>query len=662
MTTVDRVLAIYCAPPGHLSLVPIRHDHNASLWRIDGTRIELERYWEFERISGLKNHGRSLHDPATLAAFVDHLLRGEGLTRADVSSVWGTPGIATGCPHVERFSDTGLPMHSLAHLFCAIAMDTEVLRRETIVGLALDGGPDLLEDRASSRHWYAGCVSRAGEIEYVGVQSPGRLWVEAGRKYQREPGTLMALASAATCAVELDIPAMLAGRTFFGAEDGVTAGRLTLRFHDIVAGRLGDPAGRAASCYDARFSSEDNIQSAVMKLVQQASISIVEQEVARLLAEYDVDPRKSYLALSGGYALNCPTNSTLMDRFGFLGLLAPPCPNDSGQSMGVALLGLHAEGRLVCSDFALGTAFHGNTDLRLAEALATFPEHVEDVAELDERRFVLDLINGPVAWVNGAAEIGPRALGHRSLLGDPRRQETKDRLNEVKRRQWWRPVAPVVQEDRVAEWFENTRRSPYMLEVFRIRADRAGEVPAIVHLDGTARVQTLAERDDPLLYAMMSAFDQEAGVPLLANTSLNDKGEPIVDDAVHAINFCVRKGISVLYVGGRRIQLRHIDAEPTDPAERYDPFVQQEQEADWKRFWTDWLAQGHSVETLFLYTHSPDLRRLFPGDSPPRRLDEFASRALRLNATERAWVRHRMNKYSPDLMSWPPPQISSWED
>jgi hypothetical protein len=266
MTAVDRVLASYCAPPGHFSLVPIRHDHNASLWRIDATRIELERYWEFERISGWKHHGLSLHDPARLADFIDDLLRGDGLTRADVSAVWGTPGIATGCPHVERFADTGLPVHSLAHLFSAIAVDTTILRQETIVGLAMDGGPDLLEDLATPRYCYAGCVSRAGAVDYVGVQSPARLWIEAGRKYEREPGTLMALASATTCAVGSDLPAMLA----------------------------------AASSYDVRFGLDDNVQSAVMKLVQQASTLVVMQEVQRLLTEHGVDPTQAYLAGSGG--------------------------------------------------------------------------------------------------------------------------------------------------------------------------------------------------------------------------------------------------------------------------------------------------------------------------------------------------------------------------
>jgi hypothetical protein len=163
-----------------------------------------------------------------------------------------------------------------------------------------------------------------------------------------------------------------------------------------------------------------------------------------------------------------------------------------------------------------------------------------------------------------------------------------------------------------------------------------------------------------VLYRLIAAFGRATGVPLLANTSLNDKGEPIADDAVHAMNFCIRKDIPVLYVGGSRIRLRPADGGPTAPEDRCDTFVRQQ--ADWIRLWADWQARGHSAETLFVYAHSPELRGLFPDDTDPARLDALVSRVLRMNANERTWARNRLANYGPDQTQWPPPPLADWED
>lgn len=643
------VFAIYGSPPGLLSLAPLRHDHNASLWRIEERKITLQRYWEFERISGEKHHSMPLHDPDALHAFIDSLLRSEGLTRADLSAIWGTPGLDTGRPLADSFADVDLPIHSLAHLFSAIAVDTEILRTQTILGMALDGAPDFVQERDNRRRWYACCVARAGNLEYCHVESPGALWLQSSKAYQREEGTLMALASATTCAVPADVSQTLGSLTFFGVDDTLTNRRVIVNaFDKLVRDTLAQPGDRAGYGYDRRFDHEDNVQSAAMKLVQEASMTIVERNIVRVVDEYGLDPAATYLALSGGFALNCPTTSAMMERFGFRGLLAPPCVNDSGQSLGLALLGLHTSRQLSDRHFQLGHAFHGSADLQLDRAVQRYGEFVEDVAELDEDRFVSDLEDGPVVWVSGAAEIGPRALGHRSLLGDPRRPGTKVRLNELKRRQWWRPVAPIVLEEHVSEWFADARRSPYMLEVFRVRAERADQVPAILHLDGTARLQTLAERDDALLHGLISAFARRTGVPILANTSLNDKGEPIVDDAAQAFNFCLRKGLSVLYVDGKRIRLRTnapVTARPEGPEPRHQFFADQRDARS--RLWAEWLALGHTAEALFVYARSPALRRTFEVAGSAEKLHRVVSGILRLDHYERTRVRQLVERYGP---------------
>lgn len=182
------------------------------------------------------------------------------------------------------------------------------------------------------------------------------------------------------------------------------------------------------------------------------------------------------------------------------------------------------------------------------EALAEFAPWIEEVSDFRADEFVQDLTDDVMVWVDGAAEMGPRALGHRSMLGDPRSEKVKDLLNEYKLRQWWRPVAPIVMAEYVGDWFEQTRLSPYMLEAGRVRDEVRDMVPAILHLDGTARHQTLTERENPLLHRAIEAFRAATGVPIVCNTSLNDKGEPIVDTAAEALTFCVRKGIRVAYV------------------------------------------------------------------------------------------------------------------
>ena len=242
------------------------------------------------------------------------------------------------------------------------------------------------------------------------------------------------------------------------------------------------------------------------------------------------------------------------------------------------------------------------------------------------------MVAGPVAWADGRAEVGPRALGHRSLLADPRRSATKDRLNEVKQRQWWRPVAPIVLEDQVGEWFDGGRRSPSMLETFAVRAERRDQVPAIAHLDGTARVQTLAPSDDEALYRAIQAFSATTGVPMLCNTSLNDKGEPIVATASQALNFCLRKGIGVAYLGGRRVALRPagpgLPALPDGPGERQGHlFAGQEPERD--AIWHRWLDGGLGPEELYVLTRSPELHARARDAEGQRSLKAVAAVAAR---------------------------------
>jgi carbamoyltransferase len=155
-----------------------------------------------------------------------------------------------------------------------------------------------------------------------------------------------------------------------------------------------------------------------------------------------------------------------------------------------------------------------------------------------------------VGWVQGGAEFGPRALGHRSILADPRSVKSKERLDsEIKKREWFRPYAPSVLAEHADEYFEMLGPSPYMLLAVNTRPEVRDKVPGIVHVDGSARVQTVERQIEPLYHRLISKFHEIAGVPLVLNTSFNGYGEPMVETPEDAIDAMHSMGLDALAVG-----------------------------------------------------------------------------------------------------------------
>lgn len=560
------VVSAYLSPPDLRGFTTHRHDQCVALWKVEDSVITLTRYWEVERLSGLKHHEMPLYDAGRSPDdLLDQLLAREGVSRDAVTEIWGTPGLAGATP-LPKLDSHGLPIHSLAHLFSGLCLDTARLRDSTIVALAIDGGPDYtLEPGVLGDKWYAGALARQGEVRLIPVESPGMLWAVAEQHFRQEPGTLMALAQASPVTIDGDLAVLTAERYWGGHQ-------LMGRCHALVGALIDRARDEISSGYGyagCEFTRDDLVASAVMKIIQAASIAIVKRNVDTLLERGGIRPEEAYLSLSGGYALNCPTNSRLVSAYGFRGLLAPPCANDSGQALGLGMLGFYARGDLRTRDLVTHLPYAGENRLRVEDAVARWKDWIVDVQDFDEGIFVEDVRRHPVAWVDGAAEVGPRALGHRSILGDPTRPETKQIMNRIKQRQWWRPVAPIVLEDQVGEWFVGGRPSPFMLETFPVAPEYQPLIPAIMHLDGTARIQTLSAADEPFLARALSAFHTASGVPVICNTSLNDRGEPIANDAGEALNFCVRKGIKIAYVGRRRFQLDVTRAPaPAEPERR----------------------------------------------------------------------------------------------
>lgn len=136
--------------------------------------------------------------------------------------------------------------------------------------------------------------------------------------------------------------------------------------------------------------------------------------------------------------------------------------------------------------------------------------------------------NKVIGWFQGRMEFGPRALGGRSILASPIDAAMQAKLNDIKDREDFRPVAPVVLEEDAPDWFENARYSPFMLFIYNVKPDKADKIPAVRHVDGTARIQTINRQQHPCYYALLSEFKKLTGVPVLVNTSFNTRGEPIV--------------------------------------------------------------------------------------------------------------------------------------
>jgi len=260
----------------------------------------------------------------------------------------------------------------------------------------------------------------------------------------------------------------------------------------------------------------------------------------------------SRLCLAGGVALNSVANSRILNGSGrFDHLFVQPAANDSGGALGAALWVHHqlGEQRIPLMDHAFWGPSYSRDQVRRA-----LVQHRIDFLELENPiDVVAHLIadGAVVGWFQGRAEWGPRALGNRSILADPRRKDMKDILNSrVKFRESFRPFAPAILKDRVGEYFVHGHDSPFMLLVEKIRPEKRDEIPAVTHVDGTGRLQTVSRDTNPSFYDLISAFDRLTGVPVLLNTSFNIKGQPIVLTPEDAIDCFRITDIDVLYAEG----------------------------------------------------------------------------------------------------------------
>ncbi|MGO8992426.1 MAG: carbamoyltransferase [Polyangiaceae bacterium] len=276
-----------------------------------------------------------------------------------------------------------------------------------------------------------------------------------------------------------------------------------------------------------------------------------EEALLQLVKEITTATGSRNLCLAGGVALNSKANGELL-RSGFVdNIYIQPAAGDDGTAIGAAY-GVYSRLGLPVPRMPSGHSYLGpaSTNEVIEAALQVYKLPYERDANPSRRAAELLAQNRLVGWFQGRMEFGPRALGNRSILADPRFAENRDRVNDaVKFRENWRPFAPSVLADRAAEYFDDFYPSPYMILTFWANKKKAHEIPAVVHVDGSARVQSVERAVNPRYYDLIEEFGRLTGVPIVMNTSFNLKGDPIVCTPKDAIQTFYTSGLDDLVIG-----------------------------------------------------------------------------------------------------------------
>lgn len=309
------------------------------------------------------------------------------------------------------------------------------------------------------------------------------------------------------------------------------------------------------NCFPYESGNSDEIMSyanfaaSVQKALEDTLIGFVKElkEVTRM----------DNLVISGGIALNCSANGKIVKTGIFKNVFVPPFPSDAGTAVGAALeiyhklFGkAHTESKLVMA--GLGTSYSQET---VISELKPYVDSNSISYSIKDERELYDFVAKAIAdgniigWMQDGFEAGPRALGYRSLLADPRTRRSLIRLNKVKQREMWRPIAPSVLSEKYSEYFEGNADSRYFMNVAAIVLEnKRKEIPAVVHVDTTARPQAVTCKQQKY-YNLLSAFYRLTGVPVLCNTSFNRKGEPLVNTPKDAIECFLNCEIDMLVIG-----------------------------------------------------------------------------------------------------------------
>lgn len=366
--------------------------------------------------------------------------------------------------------------------------------------------------------YYLGFKVNSAEYKVMGLAPYGQ-----PNYYDRIANNLMAIGSEGSFKLNMD---------YFAYQYGLRM--INRRFEELFEG----PPREPESPLEQRHK---DIAASIQKITEEVMLKLA-------ASAYEMTGSEN-LCLAGGVALNCVANGRILREGPFKRIFIQPAAGDAGGAIGVAAYIYHS---------LLGNP--RNSPLRDAYLGPSYSsEEIESLLKSKGVRFTVlgreELLTtvarliadqSVVGWFQGRMEFGPRALGNRSILADARRAENKDRVNlKIKFRESFRPFAPSILEDRCSEYFELDCPSPYMLLVAQVRADKR-VLPAVTHVDGSARIQTVSRDTNPLFYDLISEFDKQTGVPVIINTSFNVRGEPIVCTPQDALRCFMRTDMDYL--------------------------------------------------------------------------------------------------------------------
>jgi len=322
-----------------------------------------------------------------------------------------------------------------------------------------------------------------------------------------------------------------------------TLGRL---FSDAMAGRLRSPARQPGDALEPRHR---NLAASLQARLEEVYLGML-----RKLAK---NAGRKAVCLAGGVAFNCVANGKIFDQTPFEQVYVQPAAGDGGLAVGAAYHVWHetlGKPRSFVMDHAYWGPGYTPAEIRQAVDGSALPREGYTVSELPEgelmRRTAAIIADGKIlGWFQGRAEWGPRALGNRSIVADPRRAEMKEILNRrIKHREIFRPFAPSILAEKTGEWFEKSQPSPFMTLAYPVRRERRDKIPAPTHVDGTGRLQTVTEEANPRYHALIREFERQTEVPVVLNTSFNDN-EPIVCRPEEALDCFLRTQMDALAVG-----------------------------------------------------------------------------------------------------------------
>lgn len=279
------------------------------------------------------------------------------------------------------------------------------------------------------------------------------------------------------------------------------------------------------------------------------------------------------LCMAGGVALNCVANGKILKANIFENIFIEPAAGDAGGALGAALAAWHRhykqEKRWTMEHVYVGNAY-SDDEIRAYLDSQNIPYETFAESALLERTAELLQGTNVIGWFQGRMEFGPRSLGSRSIIADARNPENWKKVNlKIKFRESFRPFAPTVLEEKVSQWFDLDRESPYMLLVADTLPDKRSTIPAVTHVDGSARIQTIRRNQNPKYYDLIKTFEQKTGCPVIINTSFNVRGEPIVESPKDAVNCFLHTHMDYLVIGNHIVDKRKLPESLRRNSEEY---------------------------------------------------------------------------------------------